>query len=417
MSEKKLISIIIPTLTNPGVFDKCLESVYRTGIVRLKSEVIVINQGQQPIKERYGHWENIKVINVGHNIRWEGALKLGLENSDSHFVVFLNDDTIIPVANVTFFTKLLTLFSDPEVGAVGPTTTCAAGMQSIFSHKTADLMMDVKWLIFFAVMVRREALIKAGGIDTTLPGGDDFDLCIRLRDAGYKLVIEPSNFIYHQGFVTGNRINGDHTVDGGWNSPRYTENVNTALIKKHGFRKFFTTMWGQSNGTYANTSFSDESDDIIQSFAIGDKILEIGCGQKKLFENSIGLDKTANGEQCYDTQDRISCADVQCDANGELPFEDGHFDTIIASHVLEHCIDTANTLRNWIAKIRSGGHLIIAVPNENVTSGIPLNPEHCHAFTKQSMTNILELLGMKVINGDMEQTHNLIICSKKEAIC
>jgi len=38
--------------------------------------------------------------------------------------------------------------------------------------------------------------------------------------------------------------------------------------------------------------------------------------------------------------------------------------------------------------------MIIAVPDEKVTRSIPLNPEHSHVFTQDSLKNLMEACGL-----------------------
>jgi len=71
---------------------------------------------------------------------------------------------------------------------------------------------------------------------------------------------------------------------------------------------------------------------------------------------------------------------------------------------LEHCVDTIGTLRNWIKKIKPGKRLILTVPDETACLTIPMNPEHRHAFTPDSLKTIVELLGMKQVA--MENGYN-----------
>ena len=40
--------------------------------------------------------------------------------------------------------------------------------------------------------------------------------------------------------------------------------------------------------------------------------------------------------------------------------------------------------------------MIISVPDESTANTIHLNSEHVHAFTAESLTNIIEVVGMKV---------------------
>jgi hypothetical protein len=48
--------------------------------------------------------------------------------------------------------------------------------------------------------------------------------------------------------------------------------------------------------------------------------------------------------------------------------------------------------------------MIIAVPDERVTHSIPLNPEHCHAFSPESLKNLMEACGL--IEEKSESSNN-----------
>jgi GT2 family glycosyltransferase len=205
--------------------------------------LIIVNNGKQDMAMFRSH-PGIVIVDTGKNLGWEGGLKAGLEQSDSEFVVFQNDDTFIPPTSVNLYQQLMACMADPSVAAVAPTTTVAAGRQSIYHPDSPRVPLEVSYLIFFTVMVRRDYLEKVGGIDDTLPGGDDIDLSIRFRQAGYSIVIDPRAFLIHHGFKTGTRVRGDHTTRGGWNSLEMTERTNQYLIRKHGFRSFIKTLTG-----------------------------------------------------------------------------------------------------------------------------------------------------------------------------
>jgi GT2 family glycosyltransferase len=147
----------------------------------------------------------------------------------------------IPQSDPRFYDTLM----ETNVDVVAPITTCAAGIQSIFHQNTPVSVTEVSMLIFLCVVIKKEALDAAGGIDDTLPGGDDLDLSIRMRLAGKRLFVNPNAFIVHHGMQTGNRVKGDFTVDGGWNSEKMQDNTNKALIQKHGFRTWMETMRSQ----------------------------------------------------------------------------------------------------------------------------------------------------------------------------
>ena len=395
----KPLSIIIPSWNNEQFLIPCVNSIIQTGILESLADLIIINNGKQDIERHYGNNPSIKILNPGTNLGWEGGIALGLKESTSPFVVFQNDDTHIPPSSVSFYQRLLMRFQDDNVAAVGPSTTCAMGKQSVYYPECPRTATEVSYLIFFTVMVRRSHVEAVGGIDTTLPGGDDFDLSIRLRKAGYNLVLDPGAFIIHHGFKTGERIKGDQSVNGGWNSIQFTDKVNQGLIRKHGFKEWWKTISGMK---YAPQEIApDLEGDLVRSFVNGDqRVVELGCGPRKMVERAIGIDRVPKGEVIPHLQGKISVADIVADAGEPLPLEDSSQDILIARHLLEHIPNELKTLRNWKRVVRPGGKIIIAVPDEKVTKSIPLNPEHLRCYTQENLKDTMELLGFKELKSE-----------------
>ncbi len=400
----KLVDVIIPTYNNPQYLIPCIESLLGHSIQNSYVRIIIINNGHERSLDRIpADGDNIIIYNAKENLGWEGGLKKGLELSDSEFVMFLNDDTYFPNVSSSWLPQTLSVFADPKVAAVGPSSNVVTGYQNIFARCHGQ-MMNTDYLIGFCMMIRRKYLDEVGGVDADLPGGDDFDLSMRFTTAGYKLVILRNVFVYHHGFITGTKTKGDSTVPNGWNSPEMQEKTNIALVKKHGFLKFWETIcnfgFKQYNPDFEN-NYNFHSDnpenEIIKIAATKGKVIELGCGTHKIFEDSIGVDVVQKGIELpkFHSIDGVSVADVICDVSGELPIECGNADTIIAQHVLEHMIDPISTLGHWKNSLKDDGVLILAVPNEEICYSIPLNPEHYHAFTPSSLNSLLEACGFK----------------------
>jgi len=394
--ETRIFDIIIPTYNNLGYLIPCVDSIVKTGVLSGAAKLYIVNNGSDPL-EKYFKNENIIILKPEDNLGWEGGLKYALERSTAPFVVFQNDDTIIPPSSVRFYWNLLYPFQDNSVAAVGPTTTVASGIQSIFNQSCPRVLVDAPYLIFFTVMVRREHLDAVGGVDDTLPGGDDFDLSIRFKKAGKRIVICPNAFIIHHGFKTGERVHGRNDQPDGWNSIDKIERTNHALIKKHGFKTFFKTMCGSINCAPGDNR--DLEGDFVRQFIEGDHVVDLGCGPNKTIPNAVGVDRVRNGmSNAY--VPGASVADVAADVQEPLPFLEKSQDTLIARHILEHCVDSLKTLRQWNKVLKMGGRLIVAVPDENVITGIPLNPEHVHAFTGESLKHLMEASGFKEIKTE-----------------
>lgn len=241
----RVLDIIIPTYNNQEIFDPCVASIIKSGVLTDFARLIIINNGSQDI-DTSRNGPSLLVIKPGKNLGWEGGIKLGVEHSDAEFVCFQNDDTFVPKCSDRVYHKMVAHFSDPTVGAVGPVSNAAFGWQSIFRPDDPRDLVEVPYLIFFTVVVRRTYLDEVGGVDPKLPGGDDIDVSMRLRLAGYKLLVDPDLFVFHHGFVTGERVYGPPEIRGGWNSPKMTEMIHKALIQKHGYEAFVETANAQA---------------------------------------------------------------------------------------------------------------------------------------------------------------------------
>lgn len=390
------LDILIPSFNNHEYLRPCLESILRNKTSQGLFHVYVINNGHEKSCDWINH-KDITVFNTGSNLGWEGGLEYALDKTSAPYVMFLNDDVLIPPASMMWINQLLQHFISDEVGAVGPSSNVVMGLQNIF-HQTDQSVFTAKYLIGFCFMTRRKTILEVGGIDASLPGGDDLDMSIRLRDAGYRLIVDKNVFVYHHGFKTGARVNGDAQKMNGWNSFEMTEKTNHAIIRKHGFKKWWECIKGGFDlPSVVQTPTHDSEGDVIRKHIIGDKILDLGCGGNKTVPHAIGVDMIAKNDFIETLANIVSTADVNADITQPLPFDENSVDTIIARHIVEHLMDSVTILKHWRTLLKVNGRLIIAVPNNAIHKSIPMNIEHVHGFDPVSMKSLLEVCGYRVI--------------------
>lgn len=403
--EGHLVDIIIPTWNNLDMLTQCVTSICCHTQSRGLMRIIVVNNGDSEGEKSMQKHPLIRWYNTGKNLGWEGGLKFGLERSKAPFVMFMNDDTYIPYSSSLWLTRLIQEFRDDSIGIVGPSTNVCAGRQNIFLNSYAGPhVFEVPFLIFFCALMRRKTLDEVGGVDDTLPGGDDFDLSIRMRKAGKKLLVCMDSFVYHHGFQTGTRVHGTPDKPGGWNSVEMQERTNHALIRKHGFSEFMKTHNYNSVSHDKSVPSRENETDVVKKLIKPGIVVELGCGNTKTVENAIGVDIVPKGFEIPTLENKPSVADVTADVTQPLPFEDGYADTIIARHILEHCMDPVTVMKQWAAKVKEDGVLIITVPDENLGMTIPMNPQHKHAFIPESLKAIAELVGLKQV--EMRNDYN-----------
>lgn len=187
--------------------------------------------------------------NPAVNKGWIGFCNEGITEalkSDSEYILLSNNDIIVsPTAD--WGKIVIKIFKDnPKIGAIGPLTNRACGWSNLNFQNCLMSNLDcfrVPFISHFFVVLRTEAVRQVGLLDENLPGGDDLDYSIRLNSAGFYTMVTPKIYVSHEYAQTGKKIYGNY-----WDSEEYTEKINTALIKKHGFKKFIYMMFGYEEG-------------------------------------------------------------------------------------------------------------------------------------------------------------------------
>ena len=406
------VDLICPTYNNPQLLSQCISSISSLR-VSYPMRIIVVNNGHPDSMSFLPDYPYIKLIQTGNqNLGWEGGLARGLQESTSEFVGFINDDIYLPSASHNWLAKIMSTFQHPEVAAVGPSTNFVMGPQNIWKLLPHN-MIEVTYLIGFCMILRRKHLDEAGGVAMGLPGGDDLDLSIRLRKNGHKLVARRDVFVFHHGAVTGTAVHGPQSKRNGWNSIEMTERTDTELIRRHGFKEWFKCRAGLE---YPGLSKGhDHEGDIVRSYIQGEAVLDLGCANNKSIPSAIGVDIVKRGQPIQNLNAE-SEADVTADVEKDLPFPAESQDTIVARHVLEHCIDVIDVMRKWKGILKHHGRLIVAVPDESQASTIPLNPEHIHAFTPDSLSKIGEACGLKPLEHKTTSSMSFVMVFEKDGV-
>lgn len=99
-----------------------------------------------------------------------------------------------------------------------------------------------------------------------------------------------------------------------------------------------------------------------------------------------GLDSLTLCQEFFPLIRRLFVYDVeQGDAQALSNVAEGTFDFLYSSHCLEHLRDPLEALGNWIRVVKPGGHLVIAVPDEDLYEQgswpSAFNPDHKLTFT------------------------------------
>ena len=215
-------SIIIPCFNGVAHTDVCLAALRETLPDDFEGEIIVVDDASTDetaacLARWAGNEKRLKVIRNRANAGFIRTTNKGAKAAAGEILVFLNNDTI-PVAG--WLPPLLrALAADPTVGAVGgrlvyPDGRLQEAGSVVFRDGSAanfgrdDLNPDLPLYTFLrdvdycsaALMATRRSLFREiGGFDTHYEPGyyEDTDYCFKLRDKGYRVVVQPESVVVH----------------------------------------------------------------------------------------------------------------------------------------------------------------------------------------------------------------------------
>jgi len=116
--------------------------------------------------------------------------------------------------------------------------------------------------------------------------------------------------------------------------------------------------------------------------------LDIGCGPKRIWPSSIGLDRFTSAEG----------ASISCDVKDLNLFSNKTMDYVYSSHVVEDFVEseTFDLLLEWWRVIKVGGYLVLYLPHEDLYPkvGEPgANPEHKQNLNPDKIISVMKRVG------------------------
>ncbi len=220
--QTPLVSIIMLTFNALEYTKKCINSVLEH--THLPYELILVDNGSQDgtveylnaLKEQYEH---IKVIFNKKNKGFAYGNNQGARRAKGKYLLFLNNDVLVADGWLNDLASVL--IDNPYVGMVGPITNSISGRQRVenvpyqdehgfyaFAAKVRELNKNKitprRRIAGFCMLMRRDLFEKLGGFDTRFGTGnfEDDDLCVRVRQKGWAIMVHEGVFIHHYGSQT-----------------------------------------------------------------------------------------------------------------------------------------------------------------------------------------------------------------------
>jgi len=139
-------------------------------------------------------------------------------------------------------------------------------------------------------------------------------------------------------------------------------------------------------------------------------LLDLGCGEVPFYEVYRPY---VTDNVCVDwinTKHENPCVDHQYDLNRSIPLQNSHFDTILATDVLEHILEPDLLWSEMSRLLKPGGKLILGVP---FLYWIHEEPYDYYRYTKHRLTSYctthqLDVLTLQAYGGPSEVMRDIL---------
>ncbi|EOX4279488.1 glycosyltransferase family 2 protein [Vibrio cholerae] len=205
-----MISVIIPTYKRPDRLERLLTSISKQSL--LPDEVIIVDDASG-MKDSYDVcinkfskcFNSISYIELEKNSGAPTARNTGIRVAKNNWIALVDDDDEWLPTKLEKQWEIASL-ADEKLGLIY-TWTDAVGQKGQESYKSCHSfkgdvrkqILTTNFIMSASVMVRKEAIVKAGMFDESLTSCQDWDTWTAIFKAGYHAdVVEEILTIYHR---------------------------------------------------------------------------------------------------------------------------------------------------------------------------------------------------------------------------
>lgn len=206
---------------------QCLESLQRHTTVP-HTVTVIDDKSNELTRERLRQYVSgkpwIRLLENRDNLGYTRSANIGLSSSSAEWVILLNSDTIVTPGWAEGMFEVVK--ARPDVAMVGPLSNAASWQsvpdlqdvkggwsvnpipEGLSVNDVAQLVSDLSPKEFpeatllngFCTLMRRDVIEQVGYLDEVafpMGYGEENDLCLRVRKAGYSLALADHVYVYH----------------------------------------------------------------------------------------------------------------------------------------------------------------------------------------------------------------------------
>ena len=218
------VSIIICNKDEAAALRKCVESILQKSTYENYEIIIVENNSTE--QKTFAYYEElekssakIRVVRFEGEFNYSRVNNFGVRYADGKYLILLNNDT--EVITPDWIERMLGYCQREDVGAVGAklyypnrlVQHCGVviGVGGFAGHILTNTnpgdpgymgrlqaVADISAVTAACMMVKRSVYDEAGGLDEKFRVAlNDVDLCMKIREKGYRIVMHPGVELFH----------------------------------------------------------------------------------------------------------------------------------------------------------------------------------------------------------------------------
>jgi cellulose synthase/poly-beta-1,6-N-acetylglucosamine synthase-like glycosyltransferase len=213
-SFQPFVSILVPTFNEENVIARRIANLLQLKYPTDRYEIIIVDSGSEDqtveivntIIEKHEHISSIKLVQEENRCGKASAINYGKKFAKGEFI-------LVTDANATFdpvvLREIMPHFKDPRVGAVGG-RYCVANLENSLAS-TTSFYWDLEYIMRIGESAIDSACLFHGEINAwrkNLVNADirmlseDLDMCISIKELGYRIDYEPRAIVYEPAATT-----------------------------------------------------------------------------------------------------------------------------------------------------------------------------------------------------------------------
>ena len=221
--EPKTVSIIIPFRDQVELLKNCLHGIFENTSYKSYEVLLVDNNSSEEATLEYLHEvekvNGVKILKYDSDFNYSAINNFTVSKAKGEIILLMNND--VEVISENWLTEMLSYFALEDTAVVGAKLLypddriqhagIVLGIGGVAGHphkflpasamgymSKAQLVQNVSAVTGACMAVRKSVYEEVGGLDEKLKVAfNDVDFCIKVREAGYKLVFTPFAQLYH----------------------------------------------------------------------------------------------------------------------------------------------------------------------------------------------------------------------------